>query len=419
MNHNNTLGGMSAMGGMGGVNSVNINNMGNLGHPNTNLPLGGQNSNYYGNYGLSRPMNFLNSMPPNNNNPTSSSLFPNSYNTNPTGFNSRLPWSTPNLGLGDTRFGDPRYPKKHHRHRRRHRHHRSNKSSSSVSSRSTRTSRSSYSKYPDYNKPFSNPYERRYDVSDSDSDSEYSSRKSGSYRGLNALQKKMVLKTIRDYCPDNMQNVVYEDLMSQMEQLEKKGFRLPKGYDARKHDISENEIRLYEQQLQRDKSKDQKKMAGLINFAAIGLSAFCRFISVDWIKTTHLPGIIRQALEDGEFEDSMEGIGMYLRGSVVDHPVFSTVLKFCEKIGQSHHQEMEEEQEKLEQEEERKEIRHTATLNTLNKFRQPQQQHAHLDVPPPKTSSSVSMGTTTRPMMQPPAATATTTTNTIEPKKMT
>ena len=218
----------------------------------------------------------------------------------------------------------------------------------------------------------------RYGMSDSESDhSEYDTDDSRHhhhrqrYDGLNSLQKKMVLNTIRDYCPDNMHNAVYEDLMSQMELLDKKGYKLPKGYDKRKHDLSENEIRLYEQQLQRDKSRDQKKMSYMINFSALGLSWFCQCISVDWIKTRHLPEIIRTALEDGEFDDCLEGIGMYLRGTVFDNPVFSTILKFVEKIGEAHHMEMEEDQDKLEEAEERKEMRHAAALRSLNKFRQP------------------------------------------------
>ncbi len=206
----------------------------------------------------------------------------------------------------------------------------------------------------------------------SDGESGYSTAESTAYPGLNTLQKKIVLKTIQDYCPQGgIQNVLYEDIMTQMEQLEKQGYKLPKGYDKRKHDLSDNEIRLYEQQLQRDRTKDHKKMSNLINFAALGLSWFCKFISVDWIKTRHLPDLIRTALNEGEFEESIEGIGQYMRGSVFDNPMFSTVLKFVEKIGEAHHREMEEEQEKLEEKEEHKEERSAANLQKLNKFRNP------------------------------------------------
>jgi len=196
-----------------------------------------------------------------------------------------------------------------------------------------------------------------------------------------------MLSTIREYIPENMYDTVYQDLLTQMDQLDKKGYKLPKGYDKHKHDISDNEIRLYEQQLQRDKGRDQKKMSYMINFSALGLSWFCQCIQVDWIKTKHLPEIIRTALADGEFDDCLEGIGMYLRGSVFDNPIFSTILKFVEKIGEAHHNEMEEEQEKLEAEEERKERRHAEALRSMNNIRHGGAAGAagrpSFDVPPP------------------------------------
>ncbi len=197
--------------------------------------------------------------------------------------------------------------------------------------------------------------------SESDQDSE---------PGLNTLQKRLVLKTIREYVPENTQNLVYTDIMAQMDQLDSKGFKLPKGYDKSKHDISENEIKLYEQQLQRDKHRDQKKVSQMVNFAAFGLSWFCQFISVDWVKTKYLPETIREALEEGDFEDSIEGVGKYLRGTFVENPVFATTLKFLETVGKAHHREMEEQQEELETKEENRGKRHTTALNKLNRFRQ-------------------------------------------------
>lgn len=217
----------------------------------------------------------------------------------------------------------------------------------------------------------------KYNITDSednsDSGSEYSdesSRHDPRHRGLSSAQKRSVLNTIREYVPENMQGIVYEDIISQMDQMHEKGYRLPKGYDQKKHNLDENEIRLYEQQLQRDKKRDQKKVSQMVNFAALGLSWFCQFISVDWIKTKHLPEIVRTALEDGEFEDSVDGIGKHLRGSVFDNPMFSTVLKFVEKVGEAHHRGVEEEQDELEEREENRTKRTNASLKNLNKFRQ-------------------------------------------------
>lgn len=190
-------------------------------------------------------------------------------------------------------------------------------------------------------------------------------------KDLSTLQRKIILGTIREYMPEkNLHDAVYQDIISQMEHMEKHGYRLPKEYDKHKHDISDNEIRLYEQQMQRDKNRDVKKVSNMISFSATCLSQFCEFMQVDWIKTKHLPRVIREALKEGEFEECMEGIGSYMRGSVFDHPIFSTVLKFVEKVGEAHNNETEEEQDKLEEEEERRERRHADSLRQLNKLRQ-------------------------------------------------
>ena len=71
-----------------------------------------------------------------------------------------------------------------------------------------------------------------YDVSDDDDEQDES---------LNAIQKKIIISTIRDYCPKNMNDIVYEDIISQMDQLHKNGFHLPEGYDNTKHNMSDNE----------------------------------------------------------------------------------------------------------------------------------------------------------------------------------
>lgn len=302
-------------------------------------------------------------------------------------YRSSKAWFDPDSSEADSRYEKSR---KKYRHSRRH-----EDSSSDSGDSSDSSSHSASSKR-----------RNRYGVSDTESNASYTEdsgsdsrhghrRRKRHYKGLDALQKKMVLNTIQEYLPENYHHAAYEELMGKMEMMEKKGFKLPKGYDKRKHDMPDNEIRLYEQQLMRDKNRDQKKMSYMINFSALGLSWFCQCISVDWIRTKHLPEIIRTALEDGEFDDCLEGIGMYLRGTVFDNPVFSTILKFVEKIGEAHHMEMEEEQEKLEEEEDRKEVRHAAALSQMNMFRQPgggagaQNQRGSgmaFDLPPPKVA---------------------------------
>lgn len=209
----------------------------------------------------------------------------------------------------------------------------------------------------------------KYGITDESGSSAWDEDSDSSEDELNALQKKIVYRTLQEYLPESVQHVAYEDVISRMEQMDKQGYKLPKGYDARKHNLAENEIKLYEQQFMRNKSRDQKKMAHILNFSALGLSWFCKFINVDFIKTSKLPEIMRVSLEEGEWDECLDGIGSHLRGTVADNPVFSTALKFFEKIGEAHHIETEEEQDRLEEEEDRKAVKHAQHLRNLNMMR--------------------------------------------------
>lgn len=243
-----------------------------------------------------------------------------------------------------------------------------NRSDRSVSS--TRSSRKRESK--------------NYGISDSDSGK--SSASSSSYKNrkskLTPQQQKILMDTIRDYVPESLGTVAYEDVINRMEHLHKKGFKLPADYEGRKHNIDENEIRLYEQQIERDKDRDKKKLSYMINFAAIGLNWFCQSMELDWIHTKYLPNTIKEAVKNGEFDDDLEGAGVYLRGTVMDNPLFSSVLKFVEKVGEANQKEIDEETERLEKEEEEREKRNAAALHKLNQFRGETTQK--LEVPSPK-----------------------------------
>lgn len=217
-------------------------------------------------------------------------------------------------------------------------------------------------------------------------------------KGLSNEQRQAVMSIVKQHCPQEMYNVVLEDVFSQMEHLEKQGYNLPPNYDKQKNDLSTNEIRLYEQQVQRDKDRDKKKMSYMINFAAMGLNGFCQCMNFDWIKTKQLPRIIRKSIKDGDFDDCLDGVGSYLRGTIFDHPVFSTVLKFVEKVSEAHQLEVEEENIKLQEEQERRAERNNAAMNSLNSMRgtkvntglqqyQPSTKPAFALPPPPSTQN--------------------------------
>lgn len=188
---------------------------------------------------------------------------------------------------------------------------------------------------------------------------------------LSAQQQKLIMDTINEYCPQEMKHIVFQDVVAQIDQLEKQGYTLPPKFQKSDNDIKVNEMHLYHQQVQKERKYDKRKMTYLLNFAALGITWFCQSMDVDWIKTKQLPETVRQSLEEGEFDDSLDGIGTYMRGTVFDNPVFSTTLKFIEKIGHAHHKEIEKEQERLEKEVELRQAKRFAHLKKMDQLRRP------------------------------------------------
>jgi hypothetical protein len=210
---------------------------------------------------------------------------------------------------------------------------------------------------------------------------------------LSDSQRRVMMDTIREYCPADMEDVVFEDVIQQMEELESQGHALPKNYDKRQHGMGDNELRLYEQQMKRDKLKDNAKVTNVLNFGALGLSWFCQSMAVDWIKTRSLPAVMKEAVDNGEFDDSLDGMGVYLRGTVFESPVLSTVLKFLEKVGEAHQLDIDQETDKQDEREERLAQSKSDALKSL-------QAHKHsvtatLKAPKPKRNTTLPPPTTT------------------------
>jgi hypothetical protein len=214
----------------------------------------------------------------------------------------------------------------------------------------------------------------RYDISDDDSETDCEELTSG--------QKKKVMQMIEDLCPSSMSKVIQQNVLDEMDKLDKKGYRLPKGYDKSKHTLDANEMQLFGQQVAKEKDRDRNKAINFIGMAANGLKWFCQMMHIDVINTSRVPQIISQGIEDGEFEDSLEGLGTYLRGTVFENPLVSSAFTFVKKVGDASNEEIEEENEKLAEEQLRREEKTKTPLSTLNTLNSLQ---GCFDMPPPKS----------------------------------
>ncbi len=216
----------------------------------------------------------------------------------------------------------------------------------------------------------------RYDISDDDSED--------NCEPLTGGQKRTVLQMIEDMCPASMSKIMQQNILDEMEKLDKKGYRLPKGYDKSKHSMDANEMELFGQQVAKKKDLDRNKAINFIGMAASGLKWFCQMMHIDVINTSTVPKIISEGIEDGAFEDSLEGLGTYLRGTVFEHPLVSSAITFVKKVGDASNEEITEENEKLAEEQLRREERTKTPLSTLNTFNH-NENNTCFDMPPPKS----------------------------------
>lgn len=178
---------------------------------------------------------------------------------------------------------------------------------------------------------------------------------------------RLVNRKLKEHAPESLRRIVVDDIIEEMKYNHQKGFPLPDDYDPEKHDMDENQIRLYKQQVMRARKRSQKKVTVFLNFAASGLSWFCQAMNFEWIKTKYLPTVIREAIDNGDFEDFTEGVGEVLKDTIFDHPLCSTALEFIKKVGDAHERQMEEENGNLGKKEENRKDRQRQFVNSLAK----------------------------------------------------
>ena len=204
----------------------------------------------------------------------------------------------------------------------------------------------------------------KYGINVSDDDNEEE-------RHHDSLTDERILKIVNEVCPSNMKHVIARAVEEKLRKLETRQ-RLPSNYDPTKHSFSENEMQLYDAQLERDKSKDKNRAETLISSAAATINMAFKFFKMDFIRTDNLPSIIRDSLKQGEFEDYVEDVGKYLRGTIFEDPIVGAGIKFLEKLGEANNESLEAENEQLEEElEQRQSKTNKKNLDDLNNLKTP------------------------------------------------
>jgi hypothetical protein len=206
--------------------------------------------------------------------------------------------------------------------------------------------------------------------------------------GLTEKQKRAIFDTIQEYAPDHVKNVVFEDVVNQMNQMEQDGYTLPRTYEKSKHNMDENEYKLFEQQLNRDRKMSKSRAANMIKFSAGVISGLCGLFNIDAIRTKKLKATVTEAIEKGEFDDSLDGMGTVLRGTVAENAMFGTMVKMAEKINEAHDAEVKEEQEHTAKLEQLHAKRDKETIRALAEMRQAQQPPIGNSAGPSHSSSS-------------------------------
>jgi hypothetical protein len=238
----------------------------------------------------------------------------------------------------------------------------------------------------------------KYDLgSDYGSDNESSSRNRNSTHGsnvLNDMQTKIVLDTIQEYCPDSAHDLLFEDICNKMEKLEKQGYNLPNGYDKRKHDMNENEMLLYDQTLKKNDQRKKQKATALIKCAANLSQGLFSNLGINFLKTDNLTNRVKEEINKGYFDESLDGIGDSIKDTILDHPVCTSLIAFADLVYDNHNEQLQAELDELEQAEETKYKQPNSNdLRNLNRSQTTKLSGLHnsnqipFDVPAPNTTS--------------------------------
>lgn len=174
--------------------------------------------------------------------------------------------------------------------------------------------------------------------------------KSVSVQELNDTQLKFLQNTLKDYCTQDLRNIVMTDLKEQLAQFTQ-SVNNQRAEDAFMHrsqmhhepgESPSKEYLQYEAELAQNRLHEKKRLGSLLRFTSLGLSWFCNAMRFEAIDTRHLPAIVEKSISDGDYDDVLGNCGRYIHGTVLENPLFACGLKFIENIGQAHQRSMQE-----------------------------------------------------------------------------
>lgn len=219
-------------------------------------------------------------------------------------------------------------------------------------------------------------------------DQQSSASSSHSRFSVNSEVRAYIDAKIKEYGhPEAVRRILNDDLIARMKYLNERGAPLPKNYVPEDHNMDENEFRLLQQQVQKTRNADKQKMSGFLKTAAISLRWFCSSMNIQFVKLKYLPDIIKESIEDGEFDDVAEGLSEAMRGTVLDHPLYNAGIKFLEKVSEAHDRAEEENEENWEKKENKRKNRREELLNEMRRAKAATRGG---DPPPARTKTSPS-----------------------------
>jgi hypothetical protein len=199
------------------------------------------------------------------------------------------------------------------------------------------------------------PSDSDTDVSDTTSFTSVSSRRSRRSRThrkkkstLSPAEERIILDQIKKHLPADNQDLFFQDIKLRLNEARQNGDL--DNYDPDKHTADENETMLYSVKLKREAETAKRRVTGMLDFGAFMATSFGKAMGIEWIKTNRVHKYMQEAIEGGEFDDSLEGIGPSLRGTVFESPVFGTALKVIEIISKAHEDELRDEADKQDDE---------------------------------------------------------------------